>query len=73
MKFILAILLILTNLAFAGKGEDLAKFGAQSVVINGKNYLSLNLENEPHWHTYWKNPGTPELLLRPSLFLMAKR
>jgi thiol:disulfide interchange protein/DsbC/DsbD-like thiol-disulfide interchange protein len=57
MKFILAILLILTNLAFAGKGEDLAKFGAQSVVINGKNYLSLNLENEPHWHTYWKNPG----------------
>ncbi|MDA8793933.1 hypothetical protein N9N67_11850, partial [Bacteriovoracaceae bacterium] len=22
-----------------------------------KSYLVLNVLNEDHWHTYWKNPG----------------
>jgi thiol:disulfide interchange protein DsbD len=31
--------------------------GVQSFTYENKNYLTINLEHAPEWHTYWANPG----------------
>ena len=30
---------------------------AQSIKIDGVQYLAISLLNDVGWHTYWKNPG----------------
>ncbi len=60
MKFIITLMLLLSYSSLAlssNKGDELAQFGAQSFEYQGESYLALSLKNEPHWHTYWKNPG----------------
>lgn len=33
------------------------KFGIQTFKSGNDEFIALNFENFPHWHTYWKNPG----------------
>lgn len=40
------------------------KFGIQSFKASSDEYLALNFENFPHWHTYWKNPGDAGLAVK---------
>lgn len=40
------------------------KFGLQIVKINEENFLALNYENHPKWHTYWTNPGDAGLPIK---------
>ena len=35
----------------------LLKYSVQSLSTKSAEYLTVNFENNPHWHTYWKNPG----------------
>lgn len=38
--------------------------GIQFYHQNGNQYIALNFENYPKWHTYWKNPGDAGLSLK---------
>ena len=40
------------------------KFGIQSFKAGSDEYLALNFENFPKWHTYWKNPGDAGLAIK---------
>ena len=44
--------------------EKPLKFGLQLIKSDGIEYLALNFENHPHWHTYWKNPGDAGLPIK---------
>lgn len=60
MRLIILFLAMLTSLlSFADESVPAkpVKFGAQSFKNGSDEYLALNYENFPKWHTYWKNPG----------------
>lgn len=62
MRFSILILLFMTLSSFAFGADEAVpakpvKFGIQSFKKDGDEYLVLNFENHPKWHTYWKNPG----------------
>ena len=44
--------------------DILVKLNIQTLSANNKNYLAVNFKNEPHWHTYWKNPGDAGLPIK---------
>ena len=42
----------------------------QAAVVPGRSFrLGLRLKHDPHWHTYWRNPGDSGLPTRLSLKL----
>ena len=40
------------------------KFGIQNFKTEGTEFIALNFENHPKWHTYWKNPGDAGLAVK---------
>ena len=46
--------------------DVLVKLQIQKVYVENLNYLAVNFKNEPHWHTYWKNPGDAGLPIKIS-------
>lgn len=64
---IFLLLMTLTSFAFAADEPVPAKpvkFGIQSFKKDSDEYLALNFENHPKWHTYWKNPGDAGLAIK---------
>jgi len=54
------IFINLHNSSFASEEKIpsvLLKYNLQTMRIDGQAYLAINFKNNPHWHTYWKNPG----------------
>ena len=43
------------------------QIGLQLYQVNSKQFLSINFENFPHWHTYWKNPGDAGLPIKAQI------
>ena len=33
-------------------------------VDNGELFIGIKMDMQPHWHTYWKNPGDSEVPLK---------
>ncbi|NOT79874.1 MAG: hypothetical protein HOP07_12840 [Bacteriovoracaceae bacterium] len=69
MKHLLRILVIFLSVNTSIFSEEPIpekplKFGLQLIKSDGNEYLALNFENHPHWHTYWKNPGDAGLPIK---------
>lgn len=65
--FIVAALFLSLSSVFAADESVPSKpvsFGLQSFKAGNDEYLALNFENFPHWHTYWKNPGDAGLAVK---------
>ncbi len=65
-KLLFAALLAAPQLAAAAPGAvvttpqvraELVAHAPQGVVAGQPLWLGLKIEHQPHWHTYWKNPG----------------
>ncbi|MBE0546343.1 MAG: protein-disulfide reductase, partial [Rubrivivax sp.] len=65
-KLLLAASLVAPLLAAAAPGAvvttpqvraELVAHAPQGVVAGQPLWLGLKIEHQPHWHTYWKNPG----------------
>lgn len=48
------------------------KFGIQTFKAGNDEFIALNFENFPHWHTYWKNPGDAGLAVKNVFTVDAK-
>ncbi len=74
--FVLTLLLSLSILASKQTLADEVvpakpvSVGMQLIKIEASDYLALNFENFPGWHTYWKNPGDAGLAVK-NLFSVA--
>ena len=44
----------------------IVQLSAKKISINNNNLLAISFKNEPHWHTYWKNPGDAGLPIKVS-------
>jgi len=44
--------------------DILVRLSAQKITIDNQNVLAISFKNEPHWHTYWKNPGDAGLPIK---------
>lgn len=74
MKKILKLVLFFIPLQYsfihgntnADPAIDKVSFAAQIFIYQDETFLSLNYLNAPHWHTYWKNPGTTGLPIEAS-------
>lgn len=53
---ILPLLLLIVSFGTFAK-EDHATLGIDFMEKEGGKLLALTIKHEPHWHTYWKNPG----------------
>ena len=58
----LAFTLLLTALPLLGLADDedvkVSLLSESSALVPGKAaWLAIHLQHEPHWHTYWVNPG----------------
>ncbi|MBP9674500.1 MAG: thioredoxin family protein [Bacteriovoracaceae bacterium] len=63
-KILFLILCFFSSLTLAENIADpqsLVKITSTLLSKDGKDYLGIALENTPHWHTYWKNPGSAGL------------
>lgn len=63
------ILLMLSLSLFSAFADDSVpakpvKFGIQTFKSGNDEFIALNFENFPHWHTYWKNPGDAGLAVK---------
>ncbi len=47
-------------------------FGIQLIKVEANEYLAVNFENFPKWHTYWKNPGDAGLAIKNTFTLDKK-
>ena len=54
---ILVCSLLLCFFSWALEDNPHAQVTLQSLSKDGKFYLAAIYKNDPHWHTYWKNPG----------------
>lgn len=70
LKVLFLGLCLLASLAHGQSGHD-DKIPPFPVLMQihvtehqGERYLSLNYQNMPHWHTYWKNPGDAGLAFK---------
>lgn len=54
---ILICSLLLCFSSWAFEDNPHAQATLQSLQKDGKTYLAAIYKNDPHWHTYWKNPG----------------
>jgi len=60
MRSVLVLLLSITPLLAAADDEHVmvSLLSEHSALVPGKTaWLALRLQHEPHWHTYWINPG----------------
>jgi thiol:disulfide interchange protein/DsbC/DsbD-like thiol-disulfide interchange protein len=68
MRFIIMILASFMLLSVHAADESVpakpVKFGIQNFKNESSEFLALNFENFPHWHTYWKNPGDAGLAVK---------
>lgn len=69
MRFIIFMLLAfsLFTQVFAADESVPAKpvkLGIQNFKSESSEYIALNFENFPKWHTYWKNPGDAGLSVK---------
>ncbi len=51
------LFIALFSLSLFAAAPKHAKMTATMISIEKKNFLAITLKNDPHWHTYWKNPG----------------
>ena len=62
MKSLALVLLVLLGLAGASPARaqvQVTLVSAESTIQPGHPlHVALHLVHQPHWHTYWKNPGT---------------
>lgn len=70
MRFTTIVMLLLNFfLVLPVKAEESVpakpvSIGVQSFKKDNTEYLALNFENFPKWHTYWKNPGDAGLAVK---------
>lgn len=66
LSLIFLVLSLFSNLALCDESipKPTLKFGLQLVKINEENFLALNYDNHPKWHTYWTNPGDAGLPIK---------
>ncbi|MGB0452070.1 MAG: protein-disulfide reductase DsbD family protein [Bacteriovoracaceae bacterium] len=66
-NFILLFFLSSFSSAFAQDvdASKLVDLSAHYWSHENSEYLVLNFKNEPKWHTYWKNPGSAGIALKP--------
>jgi DsbC/DsbD-like thiol-disulfide interchange protein len=60
MRSVLVLLLSIGPVLAAADDEhvNLSLLSAHTALVPGKtSWLALRLQHEPHWHTYWINPG----------------
>ena len=66
LKLLFAALLAAPQLAAAAPGAvvttpqvraELVAHAPQGVIAGQPLWLGLKIDHQPHWHTYWKNPG----------------
>lgn len=55
LRYLLICLSFFSLSAFAL--SEYVEVGLQSIKIDQKEYIAVNLKNKEGWHTYWKNPG----------------
>lgn len=75
MRLTIALLALLSLFsAFADETVPAkpVKFGVQSFKAGSDEYLALNYENFPKWHTYWKNPGDAGLPIKTTFSVAGK-
>lgn len=66
------IFLSVFSLAF-GNTEEIPKDPVKlSLEVFKENYLALNFETHPKWHTYWKNPGDAGLPITVQFYFKEK-
>lgn len=63
---LVSLLFLSLNTLFAEESVPAkpVKFGIQIFKSGSSEYIALNFENFPHWHTYWKNPGDAGLAVK---------
>lgn len=67
MRITLLLMLLISFVAVHADEAVPAKpvaVGLQSFKVGTEEYLALNFENFPKWHTYWKNPGDAGLSVK---------
>ena len=56
-KLFLLFTIVFTAWAQQKNGQELASMSVNLYENQNSKYLSVSLENEKKWHTYWINPG----------------
>ncbi len=68
MRSLLLVILSLSLFTAFAADESVpakpVKFGIQTFKSGNDEFIALNFENFPHWHTYWKNPGDAGLAVK---------
>ena len=67
MRITMLLMLLMSFVAVHADEAVPAKpvaIGLQSFKVGTEEYLALNFENFPKWHTYWKNPGDAGLSVK---------
>ena len=67
MRITMLLMLLMSFVAVYADEAVPAKpvaIGLQSFKVGTEEYLALNFENFPKWHTYWKNPGDAGLSVK---------
>ena len=68
MRILIYLIFSLTIFSVFGADESIpekpVRFGIQSFKSGNDEFISLNFENHPNWHTYWKNPGDAGLPIK---------
>lgn len=64
--FIFLISFLMSNFSYADETipKKPVSTGIQSFQNKTNDYIALNFENFPKWHTYWKNPGDAGLPIK---------
>lgn len=71
LRFWLFSLLITFSFSKASISDEsipkvIVQLSAKKISIDNNNLLAISFKNEPHWHTYWKNPGDAGLPIKVS-------
>ena len=68
MRSLFYLLFSLSILSVVAADESIpakaVKFGIQTFKSGNDEFIALNFENHPQWHTYWKNPGDAGLPIK---------
>lgn len=72
-RFFLAFFFSLFSLSLRAQNdnidvEGLVRMGAQVYQEGNEKFLVVTFENQPEWHTYWKNPGDAGIPLQLEFF-----
>jgi thiol:disulfide interchange protein len=68
MRMILLLAFMFSTFIVCAADESVpakpVSMGIQSFKDGSDQYLAINFENYPSWHTYWKNPGDAGLAIK---------